>query len=83
MLFNANTFRGGGEHWTPMCLPKFNSKGFLHAYICFFKPEIALVLISPGRDSFFEMKEVKEKIVDVCVPSFPKTCMNSWMRPVY
>ncbi|KAF3907666.1 hypothetical protein AA313_de0206445 [Arthrobotrys entomopaga] len=64
MLFSASTFKGGGEHWTPICLPKFNAKGFLHAYICFFQPEIALVLISPTREAFFEMKEVKDNIID-------------------
>ncbi|RPB08353.1 DUF254-domain-containing protein [Morchella conica CCBAS932] len=64
MLFNASTFRDGGEHWTPICLPKFNSKGFLHAYICFFRKEIALVLISADKDAFFEMREVKEVVVE-------------------
>lgn len=70
MLFNASTFRDGGEHWTPICLPKFNSKGFLHAYICFFRKEIALVLISADKDAFFEMREVKEVVVEVQI-SFP------------
>ncbi|KAF3922099.1 hypothetical protein ABW20_dc0109814 [Dactylellina cionopaga] len=64
MLFSASTFKGGGEHWTPICLPKFNAKGFLHAYICFFQPEIALVLISPTREAFFEMKEAKDNIIE-------------------
>ncbi|KAF3138989.1 Vacuolar fusion protein mon1, variant 2 [Orbilia oligospora] len=64
MLFSASTFKGGGEHWTPICLPKFNAKGFLHAYICFFQPEIALVLISPTREAFFDMKEVKDNIIE-------------------
>ncbi|KAK6361366.1 Vacuolar fusion protein mon1 [Orbilia blumenaviensis] len=64
MLFSASTFKGGGEHWTPICLPKFNAKGFLHAYICFFQPEIALILISPTREAFFEMKEAKDNIIE-------------------
>ncbi|KAK6355112.1 Vacuolar fusion protein mon1 [Orbilia brochopaga] len=64
MLFSASTFKGGGEHWTPICLPKFNAKGFLHAYICFFQPEIALVLISPTREAFFDMKSVKDNIIE-------------------
>jgi len=64
MLFNASTFKGGGEHWTPICLPKFNAKGFLHAYICFFRPEIALILISPTREAFFEMRDIKDKIIE-------------------
>lgn len=64
MLFNATTFRDGGEHWTPICLPKFNSRGFLHAYICFFRKEVAVVLISADKDAFFEMRSVKEVVVE-------------------
>ncbi|CUS12661.1 unnamed protein product [Tuber aestivum] len=64
MLFNATTFRDGGEHWTPICLPKFNSKGFLHAYIHFFRKEVAVVLISANKDAFFEMREMKEVVVE-------------------
>lgn len=64
MLFNASTFRDGGEHWTPICLPKFNNRGFLHAYICFFRKEVACVLISADKDAFFEMRSVKETVVE-------------------
>lgn len=63
MLFNAATFRDGGEHWTPICMPKFNSKGFLHAYIHFFRPEICVVLISADKDAFFEMREMASSVV--------------------
>jgi len=67
MLFNATTFRDGGEHWTPICLPKFNSKGFLHAYIHFFRKEVAVVLISADKDAFFEMRGMKEVVVEVYI----------------
>jgi len=63
MLFNAATFRDGGEHWTPICMPKFNSKGFLHAYIHFFRPEICVVLMSANKDAFFEMREMATDVV--------------------
>ncbi|KAI5803482.1 trafficking protein Mon1-domain-containing protein [Peziza echinospora] len=64
MLFNAYTFRDGGEHWIPICLPKFNSRGYLHAYICFFRPEISIVLISAEKDTFFELRTMKEQVVE-------------------
>ncbi|KAK9479484.1 trafficking protein Mon1-domain-containing protein [Lipomyces japonicus] len=64
MLFHTNTFQDGREHWIPLCLPKFNNKGFLHAYIVFFRPKIALVLISASRDSFYEHSTAKELIVN-------------------
>ncbi|KAI5818450.1 trafficking protein Mon1-domain-containing protein [Pyronema omphalodes] len=63
MLFTASTFRDGNEHWTPICMPRFNSKGFLHAYIHFFTADSAIVLISADKDAFFELREMAEKVV--------------------
>lgn len=65
MLYNTQTFsKGSGEHWVPICLPKFNSTGFLYAYIHFFSPpDVALVLISADKNAFFELQGVKEKVV--------------------
>ncbi|KAI5474316.1 vacuolar fusion protein MON1, partial [Pseudohyphozyma bogoriensis] len=35
-ILSSTTFRSpGGESWIPICLPKFNDTGFLHAYISF------------------------------------------------
>lgn len=62
MLYNTSTFRHG-EHWTPICLPKLDSKGFVHAYITFINPIISVVLISTNKDSFHEMKEMKENLM--------------------
>ena len=60
MLFNATTFSDGSEHWIPICLPRFNPKGFLHAYIHFFRPDLCMVLISADKDAFFEMRAMRE-----------------------
>lgn len=73
MLFNASTFRDGGEHWTPICMPKFNSKGFLHAYIHFFKPEICVVLISADKDCFFGMRNMASTVIS----SLKDSCLLS------
>lgn len=63
MLFNTTSFRDGGEHWTPICLPKFNSTGFLYAYINFFADDTAFVLISPDKNAFFELRDAKAKMM--------------------
>ena len=63
MLFDAATFRDGGEHWTPLCLPRFNSRGFLHAYIHFFRPDACVVLISADKDAFFAMRDMAATVV--------------------
>lgn len=63
MLFNTGVFKDG-EHWVPICLPKFNSTGFLYAYVTFIAPEVALVLISPQRDAFYELRDAHKAIHD-------------------
>lgn len=62
MLFNTTSFRDG-EHWVPICLPKFNSTGFLYAYIHFFSKSSALIQISADKNAFFELREAKQQIL--------------------
>jgi hypothetical protein len=40
------------ETWLPICLPKFNPAGFVHAYISFVRTDVGLVFISADRDAF-------------------------------
>ncbi|KAL1933269.1 hypothetical protein VTP01DRAFT_7359 [Rhizomucor pusillus] len=63
MLTGSTTFRAA-ESWTPLCLPKFNSKGFLHAYICYVEKDVSIVMISTDKDRFFEISEWKTSIVE-------------------
>ncbi|KAF9187562.1 Vacuolar fusion protein mon1b [Haplosporangium sp. Z 767] len=62
LLSGSTTFESS-ESWTPICLPKFNNKSFLHAYICYIAKRVCMLLISPDKDSFFEMSNVKQKVV--------------------
>ncbi|ORZ17135.1 vacuolar fusion protein MON1, partial [Absidia repens] len=64
MLTGSTTFHTA-ESWTPLCLPKFNSKGFLHAYICYIDTSVSVVMISTSKDTFFELSAWKEKLVKV------------------
>jgi hypothetical protein len=88
MLFESGGIKAGdGENWIPLCLPAFNSSGYLYMYVSFFdgdqasadKPiasnvsasstrgspdhhKIAIILISPDRESFYELKSIREKL---------------------
>lgn len=69
---------GGGESWIPLCLPAFNNRGYLYMYVSFFdqassesgatattpSPEdsIAIILISADKESFFELKDMRDKV---------------------
>ncbi|KAG0049115.1 Vacuolar fusion protein mon1b [Gryganskiella cystojenkinii] len=63
LLSGSTTFESS-ESWTPICLPKFNNKSFLHAYICYIATNVCMLLISPDKDSFFEMSQVKKNVVE-------------------
>jgi hypothetical protein len=63
MLTGSTTFHTA-ESWTPLCLPKFNSRGFLHAYICYIEKGISIVVISTDKNNFFEISEWKTAIVE-------------------
>lgn len=52
--------------WTPICLPNFNDRGFVYAYISFPWEESAacLILLSVKKDHFDPLNEVKKRIVE-------------------
>ncbi|KAI8321143.1 DUF254-domain-containing protein [Martensiomyces pterosporus] len=66
LLFNMATSKTflTGEHWMPVCFPRFNDQGFLHVYLNYITPTTALILVSADRDSFFSMTECRARIVD-------------------
>lgn len=42
------------EVWTPVCLPRFNDRGFLHAYVAFLEPTSGLCLVLLAGDESHE-----------------------------
>lgn len=55
------------ESWTPICLPKFDSDGFLHAHVSYLSDDCqaCLLLLSVEKDVFFTLSEAKQKITEV------------------
>ncbi|KAI9101924.1 vacuolar fusion protein MON1, partial [Phlyctochytrium arcticum] len=62
MVSSSSGFRSV-ETWTPVCLPQFNNRSFLHAYVSFLGPELYLVMASTSKDAFFELSEYKQRLV--------------------
>ena len=63
-LVNATESFKNSESWTPICLPKFESNGFLHAHVSYISEHICLVLMSVDRNAFFELSEARKKIIE-------------------
>jgi hypothetical protein len=63
-MINATESFKNSESWTPLCLPKFDSSGFLHAYVSYLGEECpaCLVLITADRNSFFKLSEARGQI---------------------
>ncbi|KAJ1982922.1 Vacuolar fusion protein mon1 [Dimargaris xerosporica] len=61
---NSSTSFKSGEHWVPICLPKLNRDGFIHAYIHYISTNLTLVLLSPDRHRFPEMSNIKVNLVE-------------------
>lgn len=72
---------GEGENWIPLCLPAFNNRGYLYMYVSFLvdQPEderssadtgekedqVAVLLISAEKESFYELKRMRDNLVEV------------------
>ncbi|BCR92499.1 guanine nucleotide exchange factor MON1 [Aspergillus chevalieri] len=81
MIFEAEGVKaGGGESWIPVCLPGFNSTGYLYMYVSFLdlrdetsnapdedttkEESVAIILISTNKESFFELQEMRNALVE-------------------
>ncbi|KAI9376596.1 trafficking protein Mon1-domain-containing protein [Aspergillus egyptiacus] len=81
MIFEAEAVKaGGGESWIPVCLPGFNSSGYLYMYVSFLdlregantaaentattEESVAIILISTDKESFFELQNMKNSFVE-------------------
>ena len=63
-MINATESFKNSESWTPLCLPKFDSSGFLHAYVSYVSEDCpaCLVLITVDRNAFFPLSEARQLI---------------------
>lgn len=53
------------ESWLPICLPGFDSGGFLHAYVTYLaSSSISIVLLSTDPDSFYELSSCRKQLVE-------------------
>eukprot|EP01079_Euglenida_sp_SAG-EU17-18_P012507 gene12507-2282_t len=52
------------QTWAPICLPNYNEKGFLWAFIDFFDGDVGLVLLSNSAEQFPELSTARTKIFE-------------------
>ena len=52
------------ESWTPICLPAFNSTGYVYAYTSYLTEDLSLTLLSINSQDIAALKDAKQRIVD-------------------
>merc|ERR1712141_970690 len=64
-LVNSSESFKLSESWTPICLPKFDSSGFMHAHVSYLieGSPVCLFMLTVERDIFFALSEARRKIV--------------------
>ncbi|XP_054277404.1 protein SAND [Macrosteles quadrilineatus] len=65
-LVSASESFKTAESWTPICLPNFDSSGFLHAHVSYLSEDCqaCLLLLTVDHDLFFILSEAKQRIVE-------------------
>ncbi|CAB0031964.1 unnamed protein product [Trichogramma brassicae] len=65
LVDSSESFKAA-ESWTPICLPRFDSNGFMHAHVSYLAEDCqaCLLLLTVDRDVFFTLSEAKQKIVE-------------------
>lgn len=65
-LVHASESFKTAEAWTPVCLPKFDPSGFLHAHVSYLAEgsPACLLLLTVDRDLFFPLQECRRKIAE-------------------
>lgn len=62
-ISSSSSFREpDADSWIPICLPRFNNRGFLYAYISFVSDKTGVVLISSERDKFEGVKSYADDV---------------------
>ncbi|XP_018328739.1 vacuolar fusion protein MON1 homolog A [Agrilus planipennis] len=65
-LVRASESLKSAESWTPLCLPRFDSGGFLYGHVSYLSEDCqaCLLLLTVDREAFFTLSEAKQKIVE-------------------
>lgn len=65
-LVQASESLKTAESWTPLCLPRFDSSGFLYGHVSYLAEDCqaCLLLLTVEKEVFFVLSEAKQRIVE-------------------
>lgn len=63
-VMSSESFRTS-ESFSPVCLPRYNSMAFLHAYVHYFDVDTYLIMLTTSSDAFYHLKDCRTRIETV------------------
>ncbi|EOA29073.1 hypothetical protein CARUB_v10025334mg [Capsella rubella] len=67
-VMSSESFRTS-ESFSPICLPRYNSQAFLHAYVHFFDDDTYVILLTTRSDAFHHLKDCRIRLEAVLLKS--------------
>ncbi|XP_016754777.1 vacuolar fusion protein MON1 homolog isoform X1 [Gossypium hirsutum] len=67
-VMSSESFRTS-ESFSPICLPRYNTLAFLHAYVHFLDVDTYLMLLTTSSDAFYHLKDCRIRIETVLLKS--------------
>ncbi|KAL5971000.1 Protein SAND [Taenia solium] len=59
----SQSFRNAPTNWLPICLPKFNSNGYLYANLSYLDNHSCLVLLTVDSNQFYALQTSRDQIL--------------------
>lgn len=63
-LSSSSTLQSS-EIWIPICFPKFNPAGFVHAYVSYILDDIGLIFVSADKEALEDLRSWKQVVMEV------------------
>ncbi|KAL5108991.1 Protein SAND [Taenia crassiceps] len=72
----SQSFRNASTNWLPICLPKFNSNGYLYANLSYLDNHSCLVLLTVDSNQFYALQNSRDQILSRLQLSLQGECLQ-------
>ncbi|VUZ48313.1 unnamed protein product, partial [Hymenolepis diminuta] len=72
----SQSFRNASTNWLPICLPKFNSNGYLYANLSYLDNHSCLVLMTVDSYKFYSLQKSRDQILSRFQSALKGECLQ-------
>ncbi|VDN96621.1 unnamed protein product [Rodentolepis nana] len=72
----SQSFRNASTNWLPICLPNFNSNGYLYANLSYLDNHSCLVLMTVDSEKFYSLQNSRDQILSRLQSALQGECLK-------